>query len=167
MKPETERLLEALCIEREILIDFFVMFSRFEYSLKRASFLRSDTNYAAPDWRGFARTTGGAFRSNSSPQLQESVNYLLVHPPKRQVQDRDGLKWEDEKKWEQESEFEYLIRLVCQVRNNFFHGGKYPIPNEAMQDVGRDKALVDACVVVLDYCLGVNSDVRHFFNEFP
>src|ERR1043166_6658950 len=31
MKPGTEVLLEALCIDREVLVDVFVMFSRFEY----------------------------------------------------------------------------------------------------------------------------------------
>src|SRR5437773_2207072 len=105
MKPATEILLEALCIDREVLIDFFVMFSRFEYSLKRANFIRSGIDYGAADWKRFARTIAEAFRSSSSPQLQESVNYLLTHPPKRQVPDRDGLKWEDEKKKMQESEF--------------------------------------------------------------
>jgi hypothetical protein len=44
---------EALC--------FFVSFSRFEYALKRAHFVRLDQERAEPDWDRFADELGQSF----------------------------------------------------------------------------------------------------------
>jgi hypothetical protein len=165
MKPETEKLLTDLHIDKEVLVDFFVNFSRFEYALKRANIVKRNEHHAEADWKGFGDTIERQFNPNLSEELRGSVQYLREHPPQRQVWKHASLTldWEDERKKPGDSDLAYLLHLVCQVRNNLFHGGKYTL--SAKEDVGRDATLVNACVVLLNECLKLNGNVCFFFNE--
>jgi hypothetical protein len=163
MKPITETILGTLHIDTEALLDFFVMFSRFEYSLKRANCLNPKKRHAAADWKAFGQTIERAFQPDASPMLAESVHYLLTQPPQTLVQCERELRWEDNARRANECDIQYLLRLVSQVRNNLFHGGKYSVG--PVDDVGRDTTLVNACIVVLEYCLTLNTNVRSFFYE--
>jgi hypothetical protein len=56
------------------------------------------------------------------------------------------------------------LRLVRDVRNNLFHGGKYlktPVDGAAR----RNKDLLQACLTVLAECRSVDTWVNAFFEE--
>ena len=59
----------------------------------------------------------------------------------------------------------YVLRLVRVVRNNLFHGGKYPIPIEPLEDMARNEVLLNPSIVVLRNCLSISDPVRAAFEE--
>jgi len=111
--------------------EFFVIFSRFEYALKQAGFVRGN-NHVQPDWNRFAEQYGEVFRNRAQNNqlVREAMSYFCQAPPRKQVL-RDGqLKWEDTQedrqiqKGGQEPTLLWLTIMVRRVRNNLFHGSK-------------------------------------------
>lgn len=148
----------------KLILQFLVFFSRFEYALKRAGFVRSDSDYASPDWDGFARKLENSLVSVTDIKFVEAKAYLIEHPPQKQMRKADNsLEWDDNKRNGQ-SETEYVLRLVRSVRNNLFHGGKYPdkpVDGQAL----RNRDLLQACLTILENCLPLDSKVKQFFEE--
>jgi len=64
--------------------DMFRTFARFEYALKATGFHKGD-GAAEPNWRAFAETVSGLFDDPCNEALLEAVDYMLAHPPKKQV----------------------------------------------------------------------------------
>jgi hypothetical protein len=65
-----------------------------------------------------------------------------------------------------ESDERYLLRLVRDVRNNLFHGGKYPAPTGPVDgEVLRNSKLLKACLTILDRCQSLHADVSRVFEE--
>ena len=79
--------------DKDLLIEFFLTFSCFEFALKSSGMYKPpgrddnpNTGYRAePDWDNFARSLQSSFQVNSSPQLAEACDYLLLNPPWREV----------------------------------------------------------------------------------
>lgn len=153
--------------DSELVAQFFVVFSRFEYALKRAGFVRSDThNNALPHWSRFAREKGDALLDDTTDrEFIEARDFLLRAPPQRQIVAEDGsLQWQANTRRSGESDARYLLRLVRDVRNNLFHGGKYP--NQAVSGKRlRNSELLRAGVTILEKCLLLDADVKRFFEE--
>lgn len=91
---------------------------------------------------------------------------MLREPPQKQVvttTDR-SLGWQANTKRSEEGDAEYLLRLVRDVRNNLFHGGKYPDRPVSERRL-RNSMLLEACVTILETCLSLDADVKHFYED--
>jgi len=154
----------------EIVWQFFVTFSRFEYALKRAGFVKGDNHgNALPDWGKFARERLDArIADTTDTEFTKARSYLLQEPPQRQifVESNKSMQWRANSKRGSEGEGEYLLRLVRDTRNNLFHGGKYPAPDGPVNDQTlRNSQLLQACLTILKKCRSLDGDVKHFFEE--
>ena len=110
---------------KETVIEFFVVFSRFEYALKRAGYVSGNEKRASANWDKFASDIEDAFRPDQTAELQNAVTYLQNSPPRKQVVQDDELRWKDNTPSKNEPRLRWLLRLVRTVRNNLFHGEKF------------------------------------------
>jgi len=148
-------------LDRNLITEFFFVFSRFEYALKRAGFLKPNRRSAEPDWDTFGDALEQKYNSDETPQLSSSVDYLLSEPPKRQIVQEDGsLGWDPDKRGS-ETEIVWLLLLVRRIRNNLFHGGKYPYM--PLPEPARDDRLLESSLVLLEACLDWDDEVREYF----
>ena len=104
---------------RELCIEYFFKFSRFEFALKENGFLKKGRHKAAkPNWKKFIRE----YASTYSPS-QEARN-LMNDPPDRQIV-RDGrCQWEKTNFANFDSDLDKVVLVLKVIRNNLFHGGK-------------------------------------------
>lgn len=122
-------------VDRELLLELFLTFSRFEYALKDSGYYKQPNNNkinkfkekgalpdAKPDWDRFATSLRNVFRTDRTKALQQACEYIWYSPPMKQVIINDGLAWETPVRPDSESEVEFLLRMVRCIRNNLFHG---------------------------------------------
>jgi hypothetical protein len=82
--------------------------------------------------------------------------------PRRQVV-RDGrVRWEDIAQ-HGASDAEYTLRLLKTVRNNLFHGGKYP--DGPIDEIARNREILRAALTILDGCYELHAGVRRRIDE--
>lgn len=162
--------LENLRISRDLLLEFFLVFARFEYALKNSAFVqpgRSRRNETAPsaepNWRAFASSIAGLFTKGHTPDLEQACEYILINPPMRQVLINGDVAWDTTGPNLSLSETERLLFLVRRVRNNLFHGGKFS--NEAFEDSDRQRRLLNGSLLVLNECLRVSPRVKSAFDN--
>ncbi len=159
-------------VNKELLFNFFLIFSRFEYALKSSSFFKKPNRNrynpvkppaAEPDWKSFENSILRVFSWERSEQLKEACDFLLNAPPHKQViiQDDAGwsITWRRPLQQSQETDIKFILRMVRTVRNNLFHGGKYK--NE---DIARTERLLRSSILVLDECLICAEQVRQHFD---
>jgi hypothetical protein len=161
---EPRVIITALAVDRERVLEFFAYFSRFEYSLKRSGFLMPGEN-ANPNWDKFANSIRGHFAKIHDATFVNAATFLLAEPPKTQVVLGNDLGWEETTRRNGEHDEKFTSRLIRTVRNNLFHGGKYPYPAGPMPDAGRNRRLLDAALTVLGQCLEISPSVRSAFEE--
>lgn len=140
-------MLDLTHIPQDLVMEFFATFARFEYALKRGSYLQS-TSDARPDWNKFVKELDDIPDENKLLVLAVAP-YLKSHPPKKQVSDQGVLKWQ--KRCPAASDIESLVDSVKTVRNNLFHGGKYP--EGPIDEPARDEQLLRESVRVLQVLL--------------
>lgn len=149
-----------------VVFNFFLMFSRFEYSLKRAEYLKNKKK-AEPSWEKFSKDEDAKKKFNSLKgkgyeELEQAIKSLYKKPPKVQIQNNFNLGW-DEKSLK-EGKFEGCIDAIKRVRNNLFHGGKFPSPTGSVKDPTRNPELIKYSITVLKYLLSSSPKVkRHYF----
>ncbi len=155
----------------DLVLKFFKTFSRFECALKRAHFVKrfGNTDNAGPDWNKFADKLNGKLVGKDT-DFTKARKYLLTAPPRQQKVDAAasmGWKWMPHDPQGTESDERYLLRLVRDVRNNLFHGGKYPPPNDDLVDgqALRNRKLLGACLTILDRCQSLDADVKKYFEQ--
>src|SRR5438132_4685875 len=103
----------SIMYDRELVLEFVLVFSRFEYSLKRQGFLTKNQKYAEADWDSFAVSGRGGFSELSWMDFKGARSALLSRPPKKQIVFPDGkLGWAESKRGPAEREEEFLVRLV-------------------------------------------------------
>jgi hypothetical protein len=142
---------------------FFLAFSRFEYALKRSGFVRGSSERVEADWDGFASEHRYALDPDSDPGLRAAVNYFEAHPPKKQILRGKRLSWGDSAPRGNEPLLCWLIQMLRRVRNNLFHGGKFP--SHPIEDPARDPLLIDHSLMILKACLALNREVERHFAE--
>ncbi len=149
-------------IDKELVTRFFLVFSRFEYALKRSEFVWSNgEGHAQPRWRDFAKDLESCYNLHESPQLAEAVEYLFSRPPQRQVVKQDGsLGWGYLKRRENQTDIDWLLDIVRMVRNNLFHGGKH------MEEPAHDNRLLKSSLIVLAACLRWNPKVKRVYETY-
>lgn len=164
MTIEPNTIIEALVVDRDLLLQFVSAFSRFEYSLKRSGYLKAGKK-AEADWDTYANGLRGRFSTVGQRTFQDAVKFLINDPPKTQIVSESGLGWSSTPMGDGELYERYVLRLVSTVRNNLFHGGKYPHPHGPIVDIARNKRLLEAGVTVLSQCLELSETVRVAFEE--
>jgi hypothetical protein len=155
-------------VSREMLLDFFLTFARFEYAMKASTFMKpappaaEEPVPAKPDWNRLTETLEGRFDPGSSIELQEACRYLLEAPPRRQMTLGEGQFWQPPARGG-ESEIRYLLSLVRIVRNNLFHGGKHNL--EVHEDEARTELLLRNSLTVLAECRALSAELARAFDE--
>ena len=148
--------------DRQLAWQIFVFFSRFEYALKRCpNYLKPS---AAPNWDRFSSDHDSEIRRHTSPPLAAAIEYFKTYPPQKQEQVDGQLTWSEPKGYdEKERLLVWLLSAVRRVRNNLFHGGKFPgLP---VSDPSRDRDLMRHAIAILDTSLKLDIEVeRRFFD---
>jgi len=140
-------LVDSFGIDKDLVLEFLCAFSRFEYGLKRAGFARGNASRVKADWDCFGKTLRTLSTEQCAPVLR-SCAYILQEPPKKQVL-RDGhLAWSAAADTSV-SDIERVLIYVRRVRNNLFHGGKFPVPDGPVEEVARNTKLLQDALAVL------------------
>ena len=154
-------------INRELLLDFFLTFSRFEFALKLAGLYRRQSGQhvayeAKPDWNRLTTMLRGTFDANRTSELRVVVDRILNNPPFREVIAGGSIAWDTGGPTESLSEIDRLLICVRRIRNNVFHGGKYS--SERNFDTERNIALLGDALVVLEECLRLAPNVKREYD---
>lgn len=112
---------DGLQIQRELVCEFFAVFSRFEFTLKETGFLRVVNGRATPAWRQYGT-------SLSNPPQVQIGRETWAHAPLRG-----------------KTRIAQALDAVTRVRNNLFHGGKHT-PHSPP---GRDEKLIRTSLTLL------------------
>ena len=166
MRQTLFEVIDRLVEDRELGFRFFAVFSRFEYALKRSNFIKKGQFDAAmPDWDRFATQLRGHFAGVKDEHFIIACKYLEEEPPKKQIVQQGRLAWHDNAPRDDDFEEKYLLRLVRTVRNNLFHGGKYPYPIGSLPEAIRNRVLLENSMVILEQCLALSLELRSHYEE--
>lgn len=160
---------EAKCIKKQVesfrtqlgsagdeVFAFFICFSKFECALKHAGYRCWDGKVLSPNWDKFAGDIAIEFDKQVAKGerkiVNEAVKYFLNNPPRKQVLKDGGLYCKDVK-YAGGSLLKWLIPAVRRVRNNLFHGGKYPYSD--LEEPARNSLLLNYSLVILQECLAL------------
>lgn len=145
---------------RKIFFDFFIVFSRFEYTLKRVGHVKSPRGNASADWDGFASTYENVFNPTADTELHRAVDFLINNAPRKQVYRAGHLAWHDIKR-DGHSQLLWTSLLIRTVRNNLFHGEKFRLLLGISSP--RDYDLVQSSLVILSHFLSFSNDLPRYF----
>lgn len=169
------QILSQLAEDTDLVIEFFAVFSRMEYALKASGFTRplsAGSRVVAADWDGYARVISAEFKVAAHQQdIAVASQYLVERPPEQQVFQGDRIGWRSTRGYVHGFSAPRVLRSVVQVRNNLFHGCKYPIPTA--NEPSRNALLLTHGLTILEACLALEdgraSEVRARFDEplFP
>jgi hypothetical protein len=149
--------------DRERAIIFFLFFARIEYALKRADFTcKTEKGDAMADWGKYARSVAGLTEKNKEERFRAAVSLLKDEPPKKQIVSSGRLAWSADR-YTGPFDLARIFDLLHRVRNNLFHGGKFPEGPE--EETSRDQELLDACINITQACLDSDEHLRHCFLE--
>jgi hypothetical protein len=151
--------------DRKLAWYFFVFFSRMEYALKRSTiYLKQTSSNAEANWDKFASDYNDAFNPDASVELCDAVKYFLSKPPRKQLNRNGKLRWSrPQHRGSNQPLLIWLLRMVRCVRNNLFHGGKFPFIS--ISDPSRDQELLLHSMVILRSCFTLDSSVKRLFLE--
>lgn len=154
---------------RDLVITFFITFSRFEYALKEEGFFNGNQNKVTANWDQFATSIRGSFQPDRTPELQAAVDYLHNSPPRKQiVLDGTRLRWSHPRYRENTPLFNELLLSIRTVRNNLFHGAKFQEIFHEDHSSGRNQRLLQSSLIILEECLRLSKTVRRtFFAGIP
>ena len=138
--------LENTTINRELVLEFFLVLSRMEFALKLVGFASGDDKKVSPDWDGFAKEVSESFDWKANKEVEVAICCYLDHPPKKQVLRNGRLDWETAIP-NSDTEFERALVLVRRVRNNLFHGGKYNA--QSHDETARNEELMRQGILIL------------------
>jgi hypothetical protein len=148
--------------DTDLIFEFFMVYSRFEASLKEAGFHRTARDeHVEPDWRKFAKHVQDKLNPDISPEFRRAFDYYLNSPPKIQIVKNERLGWKENTKRDKETDFAWVIRSIGIVRNNLFHGGKFP------WNPWRDVTLLSHGLIILYTCLELEKQVQDKFIYSP
>jgi len=146
----------------ELVTDFFLFFSRFEYALKMSEYAesRKDSDTVQAGWNTFCRDHDKSFDPTKTQQLKAAVDYLQKKPPQKQIVKNGTLGWKPLPN-QNIPELEQLLLYIRKVRDNLFHGGKYH--DGLVQEPSRDTKLLKSCLTILKECLTLDAEVYDKF----
>jgi len=157
-------ILDKLKIDnRENLLEFLVLDSRFEYALKRTNFTKTPKGYPEANWEKFISKNKKKFDPLKSEHLKMYVDYLLNFPSKKEVIENGDLFFVQDPNTHKGPVLCRLYHCIRITRNNLFHGGKFM--NGPEPDLSRNKDLIENCIVVLNEILLLDKKVQSMFWE--
>lgn len=137
---------------------FFVCYSRFEYSLKRANYIHF------PGVKNIPQASFDKFISSieqsidlDGQTIKDHINYIVDNPPNVLHYIDDRLHWIP--LTPQSKDIDFILRCMRTVRNNLFHGNKQ-LPGNSVQ---RNINLISSFLTILDYLIEQNKEVRNYF----
>lgn len=143
-----------LRVEKDLVTGFSVLFSYIEFSLKCSGFAwESPQGHLSVDWDRYGQVMRPRFVVSRTEELEQAVEYLTQNPPSRQILKDGTLDWEPVKPV-RDADLAQILRVVRRVRNNLFHGGKFPTGYVA--EPGRDRRLIESCIAVLLECQSID-----------
>lgn len=144
---------------------FFVFFSRFEYALKKDKrYLEKGSGDARPNWDRFASDNDQKFNQVNDQHLAAAVSYIKASPPRKQVRKDGKLDWSDPLVHDGKTPtLIWLLLCIRTVRNNLFHGGKFP--HFPIHDPSRDRDLISNSLLILGHSLRLDGDIERAFSE--
>lgn len=151
-------------INDELLLQFFLTFSRFEYAMKAAGLVRQNGDTAEPDWSRLINKIQ-ALDPLITSSLSVGGEYLIQAPPKKQTLKPEGLCWEEVLCNADHHHVSCLLWSLKRVRNNLFHSSKF----EVLRDLSdRNRRLVEGSLAVMDQLirLEVCQDIYVKFNDY-
>jgi hypothetical protein len=151
---------DGLQVPRELVCEFFAVFSRFEYTLKESHFVKHQYGRATPDWGKYAQSVAGRISADNNAELEQAIRYLIDDPPQVQIVQGGAAVWQPAP-LRKGTEIERALEATQRVRNNLFHGGKHTSQSPA----GRDKKLLRAALVVLNGCLSADDKFRATYEQ--
>src|SRR5262245_29857854 len=102
--------------DRDRIWGFLALFSRFEYALTRQGFFKKGRNgEALVDWSAFADELAPRLEAQIDTDFRAAREYLLVHPPKREMVKDGGVEWESNPRRPRETHVQHLLRVICDV----------------------------------------------------
>jgi len=143
-------------VPAQLVSDFFAFFSRMEYALKAAGYVRGVRGRATPDWRRFGEVVAPQLDAVREQVILDAVAYLTNEPPLVQT-----LKGWEHRVLKGNGRGERAIDAAQRVRHNLFHGGKHTPESKP----GRDLRLVESAYVVLKAALELEPHVEHAFSN--
>ena len=150
--------LSHLTVSPELALEFLAVFSRFEFALKVSNLRRPGNGEAKADWAAFAEAVADTFDPQRTAQLTHAFVCLTGEPLRHFAVENGALTWRPFNLPEGLSQAGRVVRLIKQVRNNLFHGGKFAPDPWAGSD--RDARLIQASLVVLRELLRLSPRVR-------
>ncbi len=114
--PGASNLFDSRHIDRKLVANFFMIFSRAEYALKRAGFFPPDKQSGVDiQWDRFACSIAHSLSGIKDTRLARAINYLTEHPPRKQCVNAAGqLDWQERKRGTQ-SDAVFLVRSITTV----------------------------------------------------
>lgn len=146
----------------QLSFDFFREFSRCEYCLKAVGLREPGRKDPTADWGAFASEITPLLENPDTPELQAAVAYYSDNPPKKQTAREDGfLDWQNVVP-DHKSKTELILKLICRVRNNLFHGGKF---NGYWFEPQRSEDLLKHALVILNACINRHERVSEAYAQ--
>lgn len=167
--PFAERIQTELGIDPNLVLEFLLTFARFEYALKRIPrYRRVDrrTRRVSPNWSEYCEAQANRFDPSSDQELHQAYHYLDRYRPGVQSADPLGMLYWEAPPRGKKTDLEWVLSLVRNVRNNLFHGGKYPSPTAPLEDAGADRHLLDASLTILRAAAELSDDFWNLYTEF-
>jgi hypothetical protein len=118
---------------------------------------------AKANWDRFASQVDEQFPVND-PDVTAAIAFYSAEPPRKQVGVNGALGWSAPvARNGNEPLLVWLLRAVRVVRNNLFHGGKFP--TFVFTDPSRNGALLRHAIVILAAALPLDARVNAMFVE--
>ncbi|PPL02467.1 hypothetical protein [Parapedobacter indicus] len=152
----------------DLLMEFFVVFSRFEFTLKIAGYLQDNVkNEARPDWLKYGLKKKETFDDyidslETGNELKMAIEYILINPPKKQFVGDGNMLIFALVPDENPSNTQKLCTYITRIRNNLFHGAKFL---KSYGDSSRDWKLIHCALLVLSCWIDDDQNFRSWFFE--
>ena len=149
-------------VNSELVCKFLAVFSRVEYSLKATIiYAIGNNNKVDSNWDKFANNINDSFlnKTYTDEELKKSMDYIINHPPRKQVLQNGQLKFIDSIIDDNQKKTQQTLLMVRRVRNNLFHGGKY-----YKNTNNRDVLLIKHSLKILLVCVKLDDDVDRLYS---
>jgi hypothetical protein len=145
---------------KHLAFDFFYWFSRFEFALKEARYLKSTEEGAKAEvsWDRFIEKNRDAYH------LMPAGQALIDAKPQRQIVDGGELAFRDVGFNAGATDLERVVRLANTVRNNLFHGGKHG--SDYWDEPDRMRELLTTTIKAIDELAaqaGLRGDYERYY----
>jgi hypothetical protein len=144
-------------LDKDLVLEFVFYFSRFEYALKREGYIPPSGDAKAL-WDPFVNEEKVFI--DLYCETSPAARFILEHPPQKQIVRDKKLLW-IEPRFAAEPARIRLFLGIRAIRNNLFHGGKFP--EQPISEVARNIELIDsACRCLKDVSMGSSKMKKYF-----